>query len=522
MTSTFQELEDITDMYIKTPSGVFHNVVSIDIQAGSGAMATCAVGLSAGAMVKQSADSVFSSATKATMPKITLGMPVELHLCIKQRGDILLFNGVVAGQSVQQLVNQNTVGIRHTVHLTMPAALLDSVPPSQTSIVTNVNEELTITQSAFHTMQTYSFAQHIDEELAKQLTVNVGLYTQKIIDGICYTDPEKKNHRNIVAGGSAGIGEVVDTSTCPSMSVAAAAEGSAASAIANKISKFVIDAVIAGKTYWNVFTGVLMEFYLTTVPDMVTGKIKVIPFMPWRKKVSAKLSLKHIIQVARSYTGSGKNSIDAVIVGYSQGISTSLTTPEGTVCYGEGFGADGSPRAITDPKELWSAGTNTPPKKYITTMVPSWVSHFAQPVIKDKAGRQRTKELQDGMCTKLPPTNISGYIAFAMAWASMIARTLFAKHNRAETNTQLNVRLWAWLNMRRHLGHTIKYTEAANSFSTVKEDHTFVGYLSAMSLHISSQGFNININSTLVLSYVRTEKENSILGIGECIYTDNW
>ena len=497
-----------------TVDGTVYDLVSAQITGALGGAAQCVVLIADGYVFNTSKASILSGTSSGAGSALKHGAECHVDLAYNN-STVTLFTGYVQGISSTKAGTHNAVQEYTEVSIALPVTLLDTLPVAQMSLVT-VAAGGQISKTSFMTMNNRSLSQHTDATQGN-MYVNVAKFIQQIIDGVCFDDKAKQNHNRLIAGGSAGVAKVVDTSTCPRLSIRPNSDF----AVADLITKHVLSMLAQGATYLNTFSSLCSMFYLTQSPDMANGKIKVIPDLAWRKKHSVTLSESDIIGITQTSTGTGKNQVDAVIVGYSQSPKidpTANPSPEGSVVYGEGIGNNGAARAITDPKELLDL-TAAVPRKYITAMLPSWVSHFSHPV-KETSSRKivTVSRQQDPVCTEFTGSN--AYDNNAIRWASAIARTMFAKLNRENATCHITTTLPVGLDLCDHIGHIIKVDRPSvginNTFGTI------CGRLEAIQIHIKSGIDNISVTCTAVLSHVRTEATNNTLGIDDCVYVDNW
>ena len=463
-------------------------------------------------------NSVFYDGDSAIDYNTLIGKDCSVYLSANDNNTDLMFRGVIIGTAITKQTGANTFIDRVCVTIAPYINTLDTIPVASMSLVT-VAAGVSIQKSDFMTMNERSLAQHTDAGNGL-MHINVAKFIQQIIDGVCFEDKERTTHNMLIAGGSAGIGDVVDTSTCPEMSIIPGADNK----IANDISNTVLSMLAQGHTYSSVFSSLCSIFYLAQAVDLSTGKTKILPDVGWRKKASYTLGKEEILSLQQSFYGKGRNEVDAVIVGFTEAggdESTLDPSPEGRVVYGEGIGANKQPRAITDPKELEDTSVSVP-RKYITIMLPTWISHFSQPV-KEGSNReiQTVSDPQDPVCTSFDGASM--YDNNQIRWASAIARATFAQLNRAKATCAIHVPLEVYLKVAKYLGYIIKveYPDTG-SYGDALSGTFFYGRLAATNLDIIIGPQDINIQCVLRLEHVRDEKTNDALGIEDCIYVDNW
>lgn len=499
-------------------AGKLYPVKEYAVQASVGSIASCNVNIVHGDVFNVSSKSVLDTAAAADYSDnaFAAGQSCTVELVLSDGGVKTLFKGVLMGVSKGQAVSDKAVQSTLSLTIVMSAAKINAVPVANLSLVTNVNGAK-IMKTGFATMNNRTLSQHTSAEFDKSLNVNVAEYIVQIIDGVCFADKAKTNNIKLIAGGSAGLGGVVDTGTCPRMT----SVPSGSISIANKISYDVISMLSRGMAYYDVLIAMLSTFYLTVVPDIVNDRLKVLPAIAWRKKISKTLST--FTALSSSFFSTGKNAIDAVIVGYSQAAKTDKLdnpSPEGAVVFGE-CSDGGKPRAITSPSELYELDAVSP-RKYITVMLPEWLVSFATPV-SDKSPRaiKSTPNQQDPVCTDYNQED-AGYNDNMVRWASMIARTTFAKYNRAGATAHVVVPLDTWLDCAvDNLGHVVSVQCTDNSISKVTNKEV-VGMVQQISMSIRIAPTQLQIQCAITLSHVRTPEENDILGIDDCIYADTW
>lgn len=512
MAAVFKKIDQLDALYVEA-SGKKIDLLAVNIIAMVGSTPTCNIRFASGTRVYTSKQSVFNGNQKNAVNTLSPG--TACRVCVTINGsNYVIFKGRVSGTAVAYNTTGTTVNSIYSVVLAFEAEHLDSIPIASTSLLSRAGGNKSIVSSSFSTMGASSLLVHVKS--GKKPTVNVAAYIRDVMDGVCYTDAAKKNHIGNVAGGSVGVSKVIDVSTCPAMRLTEAGEQIK---FCDIVAEYIISMLERGNNYWSTFVATCAEFFLTVVPDISTGLMKVMPALAWNKKIDVAINADNITSSQCVMHSKGRNEVDAVVVSYNPVTQTSQGTsvdPIGTIVYGEGIKGN-KPCAITDPNDLVEKPGN-PPRKYITRMAPAWVMRFGEPLI-GRTTRVRTKKPQDRVCSSAKVTSAnSGWNSFALKWCSIIARTTFAQLNRAQAKATLGIRLLPWLSLAKMLGKIAIFEDPADFLAPDQPTPIYVGYIAAATLSIQVAPAGIQIRPDITLSHVRTKEENDILGIEESVY----
>ena len=525
MDSIFEEELQINSLVLVLSTGdgdLKYPIVSLTLSASVGNLPDCTV------VIMQGIDVLTGNSAPAAQAPLGAEAKVVINISSGNGAgkDRVLMGGKLGAASTGLTVMPSSIQAQYTYTIQTGAAFTDSIALGNMYFVSQADGNVdTAVKSAFNMSEGMLWSRLADDgETLPKAEMNLAEATAKMMDFI------GSDGRSVAP--AVKLMDVIDTSTCPSMSVAFPDTHPLSRILETQILQ-----LINSNLFYTTFLSIIRNFYLEVVPNFHAedgtfdydpgAKMKVIPLMAWLKTPVLELKPADIIASNYSVQGKGRNEVDGVAVKYTRA-ATGLDPGgsedlQSTAVFAEGVGEPSGPRLITDYEELRN-GAELPARRLITMPLPFFVAYGMRNVLKSATTARNTKP-SDGSEPMTPTvtSDVEEEEDWAKRWAEIIAQMTFAQLNRANQVLSVTIPFSKWLEIREELGQVIA-AQVPGKFGSdgmvnVKPENNnyLFGLFQSWRLSITLGWDKLSIVTSISMSSVRSKEDNDVLGIEENI-----